>query len=81
MLRQRGEQRRSHRTFRRFAIAARRDRPVVGDWDSSGTPNKIGVYRNGLWILDYDGDNAMTVLILNELVVALGSAGAQPLVF
>jgi len=57
------------------------DYPVVGDWDSSGTPNKIGVYRNGLWILDYDGDNALTIPVLNELVIAFGAAGAQPLIF
>jgi hypothetical protein len=57
------------------------DLPVVGDWDSSGTPNKIGVYRNGIWILDYDGDNAITILVLNELLIAFGPAGAQPLIF
>jgi hypothetical protein len=57
------------------------DYPVVGDWDSSGTPNKIGVYRNGVWILDYDGDNLLTVPGLNELLIAFGSAGAQPLIF
>ncbi len=30
------------------------DVPVVGDWSNSGT-TKIGVYRHGVWILDYNG--------------------------
>jgi uncharacterized repeat protein (TIGR01451 family) len=29
--------------------------PMVGDWSSTGTA-KIGVYYNGLWYLDYDGN-------------------------
>jgi hypothetical protein len=28
---------------------------VVGDWNSNGR-TKIGVYSNGFWFLDYDGD-------------------------
>jgi hypothetical protein len=30
------------------------DRPVVGNW--SGWHDKIGVYRNGTWLLDYNGN-------------------------
>jgi hypothetical protein len=57
------------------------DLPVVGDWDSSGNPPKIGIYRSGLWVLDYDGDNARTVPGLNEIVLTFGFAGYSPLVF
>jgi hypothetical protein len=31
------------------------DLPVVGDWSGSGTA-KIGIYRNGFWVLDYNGN-------------------------
>lgn len=31
------------------------DIPVSGDWNHSGH-SKIGVYRNGTWFLDYNGD-------------------------
>jgi len=55
--------------------------PVVGDWDSSGHANRIGVHRNGIWILDFDGDNAWTVPVLNELVLSFGSYNFTPLVF
>ena len=57
------------------------DLPVVGDWDSSGTPNKIGVYRAGLWILDYDGDGVLTTPALNEMSIGFGFSGYSPLVF
>lgn len=29
--------------------------PVVGDWNGDGK-SKIGYYRNGFWLLDYNGD-------------------------
>jgi hypothetical protein len=32
------------------------DIPVVGDWSGNGAP-KIGVFRNGMWYLDYAGTN------------------------
>ena len=31
------------------------DRPVTGDWTANGR-TKIGIYRNGAWYLDRDGD-------------------------
>jgi hypothetical protein len=31
------------------------DVPVVGDWDGSGK-TKIGVFRNGVWYLDMNGN-------------------------
>ena len=31
------------------------DRPIVGDWDGSGK-KRIGIFRNGTWILDINGD-------------------------
>jgi hypothetical protein len=31
------------------------DAPVVGDWNKSGKA-KIGIFRGGLWVLDYNGN-------------------------
>ena len=28
---------------------------MEGDWNGDGT-TKIGIFRNGLWVLNYDGD-------------------------
>ena len=33
------------------------DVPVVGDWDGAGT-SKVGIFRKGLWVLDFDGDGS-----------------------
>ena len=35
------------------------DIPVAGDWNGDGQ-RKIGIYRHGLWILDWDGDRRFT---------------------
>ncbi len=35
------------------------DIPVVGDWNGNGV-SKIGVFRNGMWYLDYSGTYAAT---------------------
>ena len=34
--------------------------PVVGDWNGDGK-SKIGYYRNGFWLLDYNGDGTYNV--------------------
>jgi hypothetical protein len=31
---------------------------VVGDWNNSGA-TKVGVYRNGTWNIDRDGDGVL----------------------
>ena len=54
---------------------------MVGDWDSSGNPPKIGVYRGGLWILNYDGTNTWLVPGLEEMVLVFGFTGYTPLIF
>jgi hypothetical protein len=38
-----------------FGWAATGVTPMVGDWSGSGTA-KIGIYYNGVWYLDYDGN-------------------------
>ena len=54
-------------------------------WSETGTVRattpKIGIYRAGLWVLDYDGDNAWTVPYVNEMAIGFGNAGFIPLIF
>lgn len=35
------------------------DVPIIGDWNGDGRP-KLGIYRRGLWILDWTGTSAFT---------------------
>jgi hypothetical protein len=53
------------------------DLPVIGDWDGSGSA-KIGVYRQGLWILDYIG----RTYLLNgfDLIFTFGNSTYGPLI-
>ena len=48
--------------------------PVTGDWDGSGT-TKIGVFIDGLWFLDLNGNG---VWDQGDLWVKLGKKGDQP---
>jgi hypothetical protein len=51
--------------------------PVVGDWNGDGR-TKIGVFANGFWTLDYDGDFAWTPQTVPlENTFQFGGCGAQ----
>jgi hypothetical protein len=50
--------------------------PVAGDWNGDGVDN-IGVFRQGTWILDTDGNGRLTD---EDTRVELGQAGDIPLV-
>jgi hypothetical protein len=52
------------------------DIPVAGDWTGSGV-KQAGVFRDGTWILDTNGDG---VLDAGDQVVAFGQAGDIPVV-
>ena len=52
------------------------DIPVVGDWDGSGI-KRLGVFRNGTWILDTNGNG---VLDAADKTVAFGQTGDLPVV-
>ena len=52
------------------------DTPVVAHWNSEAS-DKIGIFRAGLWILDYNGDGYYTPGI--DRVSSLGQAGDKPL--
>ena len=51
------------------------DIAVTGDWNGDGK-SKIGVFRNGTWLLDCHG----TGLIANALTAQFGQAGDRPFV-
>ncbi|MEP6717383.1 MAG: SBBP repeat-containing protein, partial [Terriglobia bacterium] len=52
------------------------DIPIVGDWTGTGV-KRIGVFRNGLWILDINGDG---VYDQGDAALYFGQAGDTPLV-
>ena len=45
---------------RSFYHGAAGDIPVVGDWDGDGHPS-AGIFRNGMWVLDYNGDGVIII--------------------
>ena len=52
------------------------DKPIVGDWNNSGA-TKIGVFRNGLWILDSNGNGKVDAA---DRQFTFGQAGDVPIV-
>jgi hypothetical protein len=52
------------------------DLPIVGDWNGSGKKG-IGIFRNGTWILDTNGNG---VLDGSDKTVLFGQAGDIPIV-
>jgi hypothetical protein len=52
------------------------DIPIGGDWDGTGW-KRIGVFRNGTWILDINGDG---VFDAGDKTVVFGQAGDLPVV-
>ena len=51
--------------------------PVSGDWNGDGR-TKIGIYSNGTWLLDYDGDGLWNPAV--DIQVNFGSDGFKPVV-
>jgi serine-aspartate repeat-containing protein C/D/E len=52
------------------------DLPIVGEWNGSGTKG-IGIFRNGTWILDTNGNGVPDG---SDKTVAFGQAGDVPVV-
>jgi hypothetical protein len=52
------------------------DIPIVGDWTGTGV-KRIGIFRNGTWILDTNGNG---VLDAADQTVSFGQAGDIPVV-
>lgn len=52
------------------------DIPIVGDWTGTGV-KRIGIFRNGTWILDTNGDG---ILDAGDQTVSFGQTGDIPVV-
>ena len=39
------------------------DLPVAGDWNGDGN-DEVGVFRNGAWFLDYNGNRYWDLLVM-----------------
>jgi protocatechuate 3,4-dioxygenase beta subunit len=59
-----------------FEYGTTGDRAVVGDWTGDGI-KKIGVFRNGTWYLDIDGDGRWSAA---DAMVHFGREGDVPVV-
>ena len=59
-----------------FYFGGSGDIPVAGDWNGDGV-DTIGVFNNGTWILDDNGDGRW---LPGETMVELGQAGDIPIV-
>jgi serine-aspartate repeat-containing protein C/D/E len=59
-----------------FHYGAPNDVPVTGDWNGDGI-RQIGVFRDGQWNLDMDGDGRFSEV---DAAVAFGQAGDVPVV-
>lgn len=59
-----------------FQFGAAGDRAVVGDFNGDGVAT-IGLFRNGVWILDVDGDGRFTA---DDVMLEYGREGDRPLV-
>ncbi|NUQ62986.1 MAG: carboxypeptidase regulatory-like domain-containing protein [Pirellulales bacterium] len=59
-----------------FQYGAEGDRAVAGDWNGDGVTN-IGLFRNGTWYLDMDGDGHWS---RGDVMVRMGGEGDLPVV-
>jgi len=59
-----------------FQYGTKGDRAVVGDWNGDGIYS-VGVFREGRWFLDLDGDGRWSA---GDLMVDFGQAGDLPVV-
>ncbi len=59
-----------------FQYGTSGDKPVAGDFNGDGV-STIGVFREGTWILDTDGDGRLTA---NDTSFQYGTAGDLPVV-
>ena len=56
------------------------DVPVLGDWNGDGR-TKIGIYNNGTWILDYNGNGVWEGPAVDKTIYwSTGQAGEVPVV-
>lgn len=61
-----------------FSAGQTEESPVFGDWNGDGK-EKLGIYANGTWILDYNGNGQWDGATVDKLV-HFGGPGWTPLV-
>ncbi len=59
-----------------FRFGTESDVPVIGDWNGDGVYT-VGIFRNGTWFLDMDGDGRWST---GDVVVEFGQEGDIPVV-
>ena len=59
-----------------FRFGTEEDKPVTGDWNGDEV-YAVGIFRNGTWFLDMDGDGRWSQ---GDLVVEFGQPGDLPVV-
>ena len=59
-----------------FRFGAGKDLPVTGDWNGDGI-RSIGIFRDGSWQLDLDGDGRWSS---RDAIIQFGQAGDIPIV-
>jgi parallel beta-helix repeat protein len=53
------------------------DKPVVGNWNTTTPGDKVGVFREGTWLIDYNGNFAWDG---SDKYTVLGEAGDTPVI-
>ncbi|MBZ5618408.1 MAG: SBBP repeat-containing protein [Acidobacteriia bacterium] len=64
-----------HTSFATFVYGQPGDLPVVANWSGTGTADQIGVYRQGTWFVDSNGDG---IYQTTDATFNFGSAGDIP---
>lgn len=64
---------------REFNFGNPGDKPVVGDWNGDGFDD-VGVFRNGTWYLDANGNSGWDGVAGGDLVLQFGIPGDLPYV-
>ena len=65
--------------WQNFTFGLPGDVPIMGDWNGSGTM-KIGIFRNGVWMLDVNGNGVWDGPSGGDRQITFGQAGDIPLV-
>ena len=60
-----------------FQLLDRVDRPVTGDWDGNGL-TQIGLFRDGVWFLDYNGNGHWDGTVQDQVIASFGQTGDLP---
>jgi len=60
-----------------YSFGLTNDIAVVGNWNGNGQGKRIGIFRNGLWVLEVNGSNTFAP---NDIQASFGLPGDRPVV-